>query len=324
MHGTVPRPLIDMTDEQALYIASAHNRGFKDKILAAFDRADKLRIAFVGETIIDEYRYVQALGKSSKEITLAVLETGVETFSGGVLAASRHAEWPKRVILSDEPITKTRFVDRDFNRKLFEVYDAQVIRLSPPARAKFQTDMIRAVRDCDVVVLLDFGHGLMDKPERHIASTARFLALNAQTNAGNHGFNPVTKYQRADFVCIDEPEARLATHEQDEDISLVAMHLAGRTEYRNLVITRGRYGCLCRELDGGPITIPPFAINGIDTMGAGDAFLAVTAPLIAAGLELEPAAFVGNVAGAIKCGIVGHRRHVGRGELVQTIEELLV
>ena len=323
MHGTVSRPLTDLTDEQALYIASAHNRGFRDKILSAFDRADKLRIAFIGETIIDQYRYVQALGKSSKEITLAVLETSVETFSGGVLAASRHAEWPKRVILSDEPITKTRFVDRDFNRKLFEVYSAQSIKMAPPARAKFQTDMIRAVRDSDVVVVFDFGHGLLGPQERHIASTARFLALNAQTNAGNHGFNPVTKYQKADYVCIDEPEARLACHEQSEDISLVATFLAARTDYKNLVITRGRYGCICRELLAGTINIPPFAINGIDTMGAGDAFLAVTAPLIAAGLELEPAAFVGNVAGAIKCGIVGHRRHVGRGELVGAIEALL-
>src|SRR6185295_8630441 len=43
--------------EEALsYVESARNRGFLDRILAAFERADKLKIAFVGETIIDEYR----------------------------------------------------------------------------------------------------------------------------------------------------------------------------------------------------------------------------------------------------------------------------
>jgi bifunctional ADP-heptose synthase (sugar kinase/adenylyltransferase) len=45
--------------------------------------------------------------------------------------------------------------------------------------------------------------------------------------------------------------------------------------------------------------------------------------LIAAGLDLEAAAMVGNVAGAIKVGIIGHRRHVGRDELVQSVEALL-
>ena len=69
--------------------------------------------------------------------------------------------------------------------------------------------------------------------------------------------------------------------------------------------------------------IPALVGHGIDTMGAGDAFLAVAAPLIAAGLEMEPAAFIGNIAGAIKCSILGHRRSVSRKEILQTAEALL-
>jgi len=63
--------------------------------------------------------------------------------------------------------------------------------------------------------------------------------------------------------------------------------------------------------------------HGLDTMGAGDAFLAVAAPLVATGLEVEAAAFAGNVSGAIKTTIVGHRRNVRRNELIQTVEALL-
>ena len=54
-----------------------------------------------------------------------------------------------------------------------------------------------------------------------------------------------------------------------------------------------------------------------------DAFLACTAPLVAAGLPLEQAAFVGNVAGGLKTGILGHREHVTRQDLVKNIEWLL-
>ena len=68
---------------------------------------------------------------------------------------------------------------------------------------------------------------------------------------------------------------------------------------------------------------PALADGGVDTMGAGDAVMAVTAPLVYAGLDLELAAFVGNVVGAIKIGTVGHRTHVKRNEIIQTVEALL-
>jgi bifunctional ADP-heptose synthase (sugar kinase/adenylyltransferase) len=58
-------------------------------------------------------------------------------------------------------------------------------------------------------------------------------------------------------------------------------------------------------------------------MGAGDAVMAVTAPLIAAGLDLSSAALVGNIVGAIKVSILGHRRHVERNEIIRTVEALL-
>ncbi len=149
--------------------------------------------------------------------------------------------------------------------------------------------------------------------------------MNAQTNTGNFGFNPITKYEGAVYVCVDDPEARLATRMQSEPMKDVIPMLAlkmGNTP--NVIVTNGRNGCLTfGPAHDFPRHVPAFATNGIDTMGAGDAFLAVTAPLVAAGLGLEEAGFVGNVAGAIKVGILGHRRHVGRQELIQSVEALL-
>lgn len=310
------------------YLASARIRGFWDRIEGAFARADQLRIAFVGETIVDEYRYVASLGKPSKEFVLATVETGCERFDGGVKAAAKHAEWAHaRVVTPARSVTKTRFVDADFTRKLFEVYSGRSIDLTGSDRAGFQRDLIEAARDCDAVVLFDFGHGLMEAPERHFAESARFFAVNAQTNAGNYGFNPVTKYQHADLVCVDDPEARLATGMRTEPIDAVIQSgLAARINSRRFAVTNGRHGSVAFDRAGvgeRMAKIPALATHGHDTMGAGDAFLAVAGPLVAAGLDVEAAAFAGNVAGAIKVSIVGHRRHVGRQELLHTIEALL-
>lgn len=315
-----------LSEECVAYLDSARPRGFLDRIRAAFDRADQMAITFIGETIVDEYRYVTPLGRPVKEFCLATVKAREsEAFLGGVVAASKHAEWAKLNVLtnSNVTITKTRYVDSAFNRKLFEVYSDRELELIPTQRAKFQMELAEAVKSSDVVIVLDFGHGLLGAPEREMVAASRFLAINAQTNTGNFGFNPVTKYMRADYVCVDEPEARLATGMQIEPIRDVASKLAETMHAQNTIMTNGRSGCLSCFRHGYPIHTPAFASNGIDTMGAGDAFLAVTAPLIAAGLDLEAAALVGNVAGALKVSIIGHRRHVGRDELLQSVEALL-
>lgn len=311
-------------EDVIVYLDNAKKAGFRDKISAAFERADKLSVAFVGESIVDEYRYVRGLGRASKELMLATVETGYETFEGGAAAASRHAEWiGADLIVTGQSIKKTRYVDVDFNRKLFDVYSAKEVVLHEIQRDVFRKTLDKVCNECDAVVVMDFGHGLIERDERGILSGARFLAVNAQSNAGNYGYNLITKYAAADFICIDDPEARLAAGMQNEPIETVIRDgLNHKISCGRYLITHGKYGSVyCEGERFGKA--PAFVANGIDTMGAGDAVMAVTAPLVAGGLPLEIAAFVGNIAGAIKTSIVGHRRHVGRQEIIATIEALL-
>jgi cytidyltransferase-like protein len=304
------------SDEVVAYLESARKRGFLDKIKEAFAAADKLKIAFVGETIIDEYVYVNALGSPSKEFVLATVETNREQFEGGLRAAVLHGEWRLRhYVTPGDGIRKTRYIDADFKRKLFEVYSQTRIELSEESSERFRKVLSQSVQESDIVIVMDFGHGLMTPEARSIVEDAKFLAVNAQTNAGNRGFNLITKY-RPHLACVDVPEARLATGMQDEPLDAISAWLRDCVSGQS-IITHGRNGCYV------PQHIPAFSVESVDTMGAGDAFLAVTAPLAATGLDLEMAAFAGNLAGAIKVSIVGHRRHVTRDELMQNIEALL-
>jgi sugar/nucleoside kinase (ribokinase family) len=270
------------------------------------------------------YLYVNALGKASKEYTLATVEAGGEHFLGGIEAASKQGEWRRASIVSaDRAITKTRYVDKDFSRKLFEVYDRTDLALTPKEHEAFTVDIAHAA-DADMVIVFDFGHGLLDAEDREvIAERFPWAAVNAQTNAGNHGFNPVTKYCGADFICIDEPEARLATSMAHEPIDNVVDRLAEKVTCPRFLITRGRGGSYFRESNVSAGYAPVLSAQPVDTIGAGDAVMAVTAPLIAAGLDTPEAALVGNVVGALKVSIVGHRRHVTRQEIVQTLETIL-
>lgn len=314
-----------LSDEICAYLDVMKHNDAQDKIFKAFEAADKKKVLFVGEIILDVYRYVQGLGRASKELMLATVETGTDAFEGGILAAMKHGEWPKLEYLShprSTGISKTRYVDTDFKKKLFDVYQSREISMSAHDRAIFREKLAAAVGSSDVVVVNDFGHGLIGPTERDLLKGAKFLAVNSQANAGNYGFNLATKYQRADYVCIDDPEARLATGMQREPMTKVVSELTRRISCSRFLITHGRYGSHWFHAPHSN-SAPALSQGGIDTMGAGDAVMAVTAPLVAAGLDMACAALVGNIVGAIKISILGHKRHVGRDEILQTLEALL-
>ena len=68
------------------------------------------------------------------------------------------------------------------------------------------------LKNFDVVILIDYGHGLINKEIYQVLKNkSKYLAINCQTNSANLGFNFITKYKKSDYMCIDEPELRLAT-----------------------------------------------------------------------------------------------------------------
>ena len=150
------------------------------------------------------------------------------------------------------------------------------------------------------------------------------MAVNTQTNSGNFGFNLISKFTGADYVCIDTPEARLATGQKYGAVdSLLTRHLAKMMPTAKIVITQGRDGCLAYAAGAAPHQVPALADKVVDTVGAGDAFLAITAPLVAAGGDMRQVGFLGNIAGALKVGIVGHRQSIDKVAFIKAVVAML-
>jgi len=343
------RPLRD-------YLDGRRNSGAAGKIMELIESVKDYRVLLVGDAIIDEYQYVQAMAKAPKENMIATRSLDCEMFAGGVFAAANHvanfcAEVEIVTVLGgkeshedfvrgklkpnvkltpiyrdDVPTTrKCRFIDEGYVRKLFEVY---YFDDSPPAPAleKATTKAItERARDFDLVIATDFGHGMLTAPAiGALTEKSRFLAVNTQTNSANLGYNLITKYKQADFICVDAPEAQLASGDRFSDIeTIVAKHLSKRIECDKFIVTHGQEGCVTFEPGVGSVRIPAFTQTVVDTVGAGDAFLAVSAPLAAAGGPMELVGFVGNAAGAMKVSIVGHRRSIEKVPLIRYITTLL-
>lgn len=331
--------------------------GGAERVPELIEKVAGTKILLVGEAIVDEYQYVSGLGKASKEHMIATLYQGAELFAGGVLAAANHVadfcaevevittlgegcpyeEMIRRslkpnvtlhvVYMKGRPTTrKLRYVDPSYVRKMFEVYFMDDRPLPADSRAELVRLVETRARDAEVVTVTDFGHGMINAALTQVLrDKARFLAVNAQSNSGNHGYNLITKYRRADYVCIDAPEARLAAADKYSDIAeVVGQTLPRLTECRRMIVTHGSYGCYTFDADDGGLgRIPAFTKTVVDTVGAGDAFFAVTAPMVAAGGRMVDVGFIGNAAGAMKVGIIGHRKSVEKVPLLKFVTTLL-
>lgn len=340
------------------YLDNMRKNDGLEKILSYLEAIKNFRVLLVGDTIIDDYQFVEPMGKSPKEALVATKYKDREMFAGGVIAAANHvAGFCRKVEVvtafgaseSHEALVrkslapnvklhpvwrdgvpttrKTRFVETSYAmRKMFEVYFFDDQPLNATLTTEVTDTLDRIAGDFDCVIVTDFGHGMISNPIIDtVTKRARFLSVNAQTNSANTGFNLITRYKRAHMICIDGPEARQAIGDKDMEVStIVSEALPQRISCPRFIVTQGRHGCATYDsLGGGLGRVPALTNTMVDPVGAGDAFLSLASPIAAAGAPLDIVGFFGNVAGAIKIGIVGHRTSVGKAPVVKFVTSLL-
>jgi len=342
--------------EAQAFLDSVRRDGGAEQVLDQIERLSDMKVMFVGETIMDEYHYVTPLGKAAKENIIATNYQSRELFAGGVVAAANHtasfcaevevvtclgveSKHDQAVNDSLQPnikltafrdskrptICKRRYVDDSDMKKLFEVCYMDDSPISEVRSSEICDYIEKNAGKYDLVIVSDFGHGMMVRPVIDaLEKSAKFLAVNAQSNSANRGYNPVTRYPRADFVCIDEPEARIALHDKHKDLyQILGKDLPVAIDCKRFIVTHGGRGCLAWDPENGVQHVPAFTHNPLDTIGAGDAFLSLASPMAALGASMRDVAFVGNIAGGIKVGIVGHRQSVDKVSVIKSIIGML-
>lgn len=326
-----------------------------DEVLWWLDRASRLRAVVVGEAIIDEYLFCEVIGKSTKDPVLAVLEQSVESYAGGALAVANHlaglcgevrlvtqlGEIDRRddfvvgvlrpnvetslLTKSGSPtIQKRRVVERYSGSKLLELYAMNDEPTAGEDGCALYRAVEKAIVERDLTVVADYGHGMLTSEAIELlCAEAPFLAVNVQSNAGNRGFNPVSKYRRADYVCLAEHEVRIETRRRSSSLRDAVFDIKQRIDSPRFTVTRGKAGSLHYDVESGFTEVPAFAPRVLDRVGAGDAVLAVTSLLARAGAPWDIVGFVGNVAGAELVGELGNRVPLDRVSLTRHITALL-
>ena len=347
--------LSQFPDPVRQYLDEFARRYSADDVLRPLRAAETLRVLVVGETIIDEYAYCHVMGKSGKEPVLAARFVDRERHAGGVLACANHLAGfcqsvdvltflgeggdeeefvrgacrqnvsPIFVYKDDSPtIVKKRYVEKYLGQKMFEVYSMNDAPLNEQADDELCRTLHENLPGYDMVVVADYGHGLLSARAIDVlCREAPLLCVNTQSNAGNHGFNMVSKYPRADYVCLAEREIALETRNQRLSPEDMLRHVAERLKCDRVMMTRGKYGSLFHTAPRQFDHVPAFATHVVDRVGAGDAVLSLTSLCVAAEAPGEIVAFLGNVVGAEAVMIMGNQRSIERIPLYRHVECLL-
>ena len=104
---------------------------------------------------------------------------------------------------------------------------------------------------------------------------------------------------RAQWTSANAAEATAITGESDPETAVEALSNALGTEGRGAVVRCGDAGCWISARGRSPVLIPQFAVDTIDTNGAGDAHVGAFVAALSSGADAEAAAEYANAAAAL-------------------------
>ncbi|PCI42196.1 MAG: cytidyltransferase [Rhodospirillaceae bacterium] len=333
------------------------SKNWTDKdVLSMLDTLADLKVLVIGDVIVDEYHYVSSLGQIGKGNARSVEYKSEEQFAGGAVAVANHISGfvenvtlvsglgdrdshedfimgklqenvtPVFARFKDAPtVTKRRFVDDDDLSKLFEVYyyrDDSTLENDGKETLQWLDDNIAQY---DIVIAADFGNGFItDEIIQTLTDKSKFLAVNTQINSGNRGHHVITRYPRADFVSLNEPELRLAAHSRHEPLEDLCKLISQKLQVGQITITRGLKGVMAYDCKANLFhEVPALSSRVVDRIGAGDAFLALSALCFGKGMDTSVSVFVGAVAAAMDVQIVCNREPIHSSALKKFVTTLL-
>jgi D-beta-D-heptose 7-phosphate kinase/D-beta-D-heptose 1-phosphate adenosyltransferase len=216
----------------------------------------------------------------------ALLEAGERIFPEVVVVDGRRTTIKTRFVAARQQMLR---VDMESDGPLAEGRSAEIVR-----RAK------ESLSECGVVVLADYGKGVLTPPTIE-AVTAAARAEGRPVIVDPKG-RDYARYRGASLITPNRRELADATGKPvdgDEAIVAAARGLRASCGVDGVLVTRSQDGATLVTGDGAVHHFPAQAREVFDVTGAGDTVVATLAAALAAGVALPDAARLANVAAGI-------------------------
>ena len=327
-----------------------------DKIKNSIDNFNNLKVLVIGETIIDQYVFCEALGKSGKEPVLVLRDLEMDQYAGGAAAIARHLSdfcgyvsllsmlGEKRehedFVLESLPenikpyfiykegsptIAKKRYVDNISKSKSLGVYSIDDAQMNGENQGQLNTFLADLIPAHDLVIVSDYGHGFISRATAEaISKHAIFTSLNAQINAANIGYHTMNNYRNINCAIINETELRHELRDRESGVETLMKELANTLQVQYLVVTQGAAGATLYVTEKNQYHYcPAFASRVVDKIGTGDAMLALLTCALKSGFSPDLALFMGSLAAAQSVETIGNSTPVNKVQLLKTFSHVI-
>ena len=348
--------LINRNKKAASIIDKIKNDFDINKIESEFEKLKKLKVLIIGETIIDQYSFCEAIGKSGKEPILVFRDLYTKQFTGGVIAIAKHlSEFVKKIDLisylgfNDEykkfikknipnnvnpyflkkknspTIVKKRIIDYTSNNKIIGLYNLNDEALSDENEKKLSAKIKNVIDKYDIVIVSDYGHGFISKKNaKLICNRAKFSSLNAQINSANIGYQTMKNYSSLNCVIINENELRHEMRDRSTKLSKLMRLLSQKQLIDNLIVTRGDSGSLMYDKRKNKFfDCEAFATRVIDKVGAGDTMLSLISVMLKANIDKNLALLSASLAAASSVESQGNSESIKKINIIKSIQHLI-
>jgi len=336
----------------------ARNQITRERLTQICGRFKDLKVAVIGDLIIDEYITCQPLGMSQEDPTIVVTPIDTVRFLGGAGIVAAHAaglgakvdfisvsgadsarffaleklsEFMVRAQIledSNRPTTlKQRYRSR--GKSLLRVSHLHQGAISAELQQQIHGAIELALENANLLVFSDFNYGCLPQSlVEKITKVARaHRVLIAADSQSSSQLGDISRFTGMDLITPTEREARIATHNHEDGLVILAERLREQACAKNVLIKMGEEGLLLhtRAVGEGHAhadimtdQVPALNSNVKDVAGAGDSLLIVSAMTLASGANIWESACLGSLAAAIQVGRVGNKP-LRIDELVQAI-----
>ncbi len=299
-----------------------------------------IRVAVVGDLIVDEYINCEPLGMSQEDPTIVVTPLDSKRFVGGAGIVASHARGLgaevsyfavagqdeigrfARQTLDHYGVKSTLIIDDSRPTTLKQRFRAEgktLLRVSHLRRhdvpAEIASRLLSAVeeevRNFDLLIFADFNYGCL--PQALVDEIIRLgqknrVAMVADSQASSQ-VSDVSRFRGMRLMTPTEREARLALRDWNSGLVIVADMLRQKAQVDNVVITLGSEGILVHAQNAEvweTDRLPAFNSVPKDPAGAGDSFLTCAAMALCAGLDIWQSVYLGSLAAACQTARVGN------------------
>ena len=305
-------------------------------LLSLIETLGEARVLCVGDVILDHYQYgtverispeapIPVLLVKNEEVLLGgagnVLRNLVSLGVGARFAAAIGDDNAGREVLRQiaeleidaaglikddgrRTSTKTRYLAA--GQQILRADHETVAPLSHANRRRLVEVTSEAMQNCDVVVLSDYGKGVLrgGVAGELIAAAHKAGKLTIVDPKGTD----YKRYRGAGVLTPNRHELAEATRMPtgcDDEVAAAARRLIEDCALDAVLATRGPDGMTLVAKDGKPTHLKAEAREVFDVSGAGDTVVAALAAALAGGAALSDAAALANVAAGIVIGKVG-------------------